>query len=253
MGVSRLKKGLLVGVLTTLSAMTLFSSGTAMAQHDDDSFFRVTPYLWMLGIDGQTAVLGQNADVEAEFSDLLDALNFALMVSMEWNRGNGFVYLDPMFSALEINFETPGPLPLGGTVESDMIIADLGAGYEINDTFDIYAGVRYFDNDITVTPNTIPTPASIGDDWTDFLLGFRVHTELGEKWSVAGKADVAVAGDSDSAYYLQFIFMRHFGENKHLDIGWRHYDVDFESGSGASRFLWDIEHTGPIVGFSWEF
>jgi len=32
-----------------------------------------------------------------------------------------------------------------------------------------------------------------------------------------------------------------------------YYDVDYESGSGLTRFKWDVAHSRPVVGFSWEF
>jgi hypothetical protein len=32
-----------------------------------------------------------------------------------------------------------------------------------------------------------------------------------------------------------------------------YYDVDYESGSGLTRFKWDVAQSGPVVGFSWEF
>ena len=85
------------------------------------------------------------------------------------------------------------------------------------------------------------------------LQVFRVKNEISKKWSFTGKVDGAVGGDSDSAWYLQVIFLRHIGTNKHVDIGYRYYDVDFESGSGLSLFKWDVAHSGPVVGFSWEF
>ena len=93
----------------------------------------------------------------------------------------------------------------------------------------------------------------LGDDWTDFLLGIRARGEISEKWSFAGKFDAAVTGDSESAWLLQAMLLRHFGDNKHLDLGWRYYDVDYESGSGLTRFKWDVAHSGPVVGFSWQF
>ncbi|MEO2177564.1 MAG: hypothetical protein ABGY96_26200 [bacterium] len=93
----------------------------------------------------------------------------------------------------------------------------------------------------------------LGDDWMDYLIGVRANSRVSEKWSVTGKIDVAVGGDSDSALYVQAVFMRYFGDNKHLDLGWRYYDVDYESGAGLTRFKWDVAHSGPVVGFSWEF
>jgi hypothetical protein len=63
----------------------------------------------------------------------------------------------------------------------------------------------------------------------------------------------AVSGDSESAWYAQAVFLRHFSKNRHLDIGWRYYDVDYESGSGLTLFKWDVAHSGPVIGYSWEF
>ena len=32
-----------------------------------------------------------------------------------------------------------------------------------------------------------------------------------------------------------------------------YYDVDYESGSGLTRFQWDVAHSRSVVGFSWQF
>ena len=82
-------------------------------------------------------------------------------------------------------------------------------------------------------------------DWTDFIIGLRVFGELGSNWSMGGRFDGAIGGDSDSAFNLQIVFLRHFGESMHLNLGWRYYDVDFESGTGVDRYKWDVSHSGP--------
>jgi len=253
MKVTVFRRGVLVAALAVLATTASLSPGVASAQQSSDSFFRITPYLWMLSLDGTTAVGGQDVPVDASFGDILDVLNIALSVNMEWNTGKWFFVLDPLYADLEADFAAPDPLPIAGTIEIKMIIADALVGYVLNENFDIYAGARYYDQDITVLPSGPAPTISLGDDWTDFNIGFRAHTEVSDKWSFSGKLDVAVAGDSDSAWYLQAVLMRHFGENKHLDLGWRYYDVDYESGSGLTRFKWDVAQSGPVVGFSWEF
>ena len=246
-----------VAALVVLSSPFLLSPGVAIAQQSNDSYFRVTPYLWMMGLDGTTAVLGNDTDVDASFGDVLDLLNMALSVNLEWKtRSNWYFVFDPLWADLETDFAVPSPpapVPVSGKVETKLTIADLNVGYAINENFDIYAGARYYDQDITIVPSGAAPSIGLGDDWTDFLLGFRVRSEFGDKWSFGGKLDGAVGGDSDSAWYLQAVFLRHFGENKHLDLGWRYYDVDYESGSGLTRFKWDVAHSGPVVGFSWQF
>lgn len=240
----------LATAILTLSISALLMPGVVAAQESDGWNFRISPYIWMLGLDGTTAALGNDVPLEADFGDILDLLNVALSANMEFNNGKWFVVLDPMWASLEAPIDTGGPI--GGKVEIELIIIDALVGVNVAEHFDIYAGARYYDQDITIVPNTLPE-IGLGDDWTDFLLGFRVNGELSEKWSFTGKLDGAVGGDSESAIYAQAMFLRHIGDNKHFDIGYRYYDVDYESGSGLARFKWDVAHSGPVVGFSWEF
>jgi hypothetical protein len=208
--------------------------------------------MWFLGLDGTTAVAGQDAAVDASFSDIFDVLNIALMLNMEWNNGKWFVVVDPMWSELETEYATPGPIPGGGNIDVTMWLVDALAGYMVNENVGVYAGVRYYEQDLDITPTFLPV-FSLGDSWTDFMLGVRAHGAIADKWSIAAKIDGAVAGDSDSAWYIQAVLMRHFGDSMHLDFGWRYYDVDYESGSGLTRFKWDVAHSGPMLGFSWQF
>jgi hypothetical protein len=244
------KRRILTTAILSLAVAASFLPSTVTAQESDSWEFRVTPYLWMLGLDGTTAVLGEDADVDASFSDILDLLNIALSVNMELSKGNVFFVMDAMYAALEMDFEGPGPV--AGDIDIDLIIADLAVGFKVNENFDLYAGVRLYDQEIGITPEMLPK-VTLGDDWTDFVLGFRIHNDMSEKWSFMAKVDGAVSGDSESAWYAQAVFLRHFSKNRHLDIGWRYYDVDYESGSGLTLFKWDVAHSGPVIGYSWEF
>ena len=169
---------------------------------------------------------------------------------MELNNGKWFFILDPMWADLAADIEPGGPI--GGKVEIELIITSALAGVSLTEHFDIYAGARYYDQDITIVPNMLPE-IPLGDDWTDYMLGVRVNNEISQNWSFFGLLEAAVAGDSESAWLAQVMFLRHIGDNKHFDIGYRYYDVDYESGSGLTRFKWDVAHSGPIVGFSWVF
>ena len=244
------KHRVLTAAILSLAVSASFWPDAAVAQESDSWEFRVTPYLWMLGLDGTTAALGNDVPVDASFKDILDNLNIALSVNMELSKGKVFIVLDAMYAQLEMDIE--GPDPIAGTVDIDLVIADLAVGYKVNENFDLYAGARLYDQDIGITLSMLPK-VTLGDDWTDFILGFRVHNDMSEKWSFMAKLDGAVSGDSESAWYVQAVFLRHFSKNRHLDLGWRYYDVDYESGSGLTRFKWDVAHSGPVIGYSWEF
>jgi hypothetical protein len=238
--------------ILSLTISASFGPGTAMAAENDDWEFRISPYVWMMGLDGTTSILGQDANVDASFSDIFDVLNIALSANMELSKGKFFIVFDPLYAQLEADFAGPIGGPVAGTVDVDMVIADLNVGYSFDENFGIYAGARHYDQDITLTANLVPQQ-SLGDNWTDFIVGLRAGGEVSENWSIMGKLDAAVGGDSESAWYFQAVLLRHFGTNKHLNLGWRYYDVDYESGTGISRFKWDVAHSGPVVGFSWEF
>ena len=240
----------LATAILALSISALLMPGVVTAQESDGWKFRLTPYLWALGLDGTTAALGNDVPLEADFGDILDLLNIALSANMEFNNGKWFVVLDPMWADLEAPIDTGGPI--AGKVEIQLIIVDALVGFSLNENFDVYAGARYYDQDITIVPDMAPE-IPLGDSWTDYMLGIRVHNDISDKWSFSAKLDGAVGGDSDSAWYLQAIASRHFSKNRHLDLGWRYYSVDYESGSGLTRFLWDVDHSGPVIGYSWEF
>jgi hypothetical protein len=251
--INRLGQHRVLAVATlTLILSASFWSGAASAQESDNWKFRITPYLWMLGVEGTTAALGSDVEIDMSFSDILDALNIALSANMELSKGKFFVVFDPMYAQLESDIPDPSGGGVAGKLEVDLVIADLNFGYSFDENFGVYAGARYYDQDLAITLGPLPQ-IDLGDDWTDFIVGLRASGRVSKNWSFAGKMDMAVGGDSDSAYYFNAVLLRHFGDNKHLDIGWRHYDVDYESGSGLTLFKWDVEHTGPVVGFSWEF
>ena len=251
-----LVRALAVSALVVISVTAMLLPDDAEAQRVDESYFRVTPYIWALSLDGATGLPnGDDLPIDASFSDLLDNLNMALMVDLEWNtKSDWFFLLDALWANLESDFATPGPLPVTGTTEVEMYLYDALIGYSINETIGAYIGARLNDQEVTInTDGGVAPEVKIGDDWTDFIIGMRVFGELGANWSMGGRFDGAIGGDSDSSFNLQIVFLRHFGENMHLNLGWRYYDVDFESGTGTDRYKWDVSHSGPMIGWSWEF
>ena len=175
----------LTAAILTLAVSTSIWPGTATAQENDGWKFRISPYLWMLGLDGTTAALGSDVEVDASFGDILDKLNIALSANMELSNGKFFVVFDPMYAQLETEYAGTGGGPVGGKIDIDMLIADLDVGFSMDENFDFYAGLRYYDQDIGITPNLLPK-VTLGDDWTDFILGFRFHTSISDKWSFTG-------------------------------------------------------------------
>lgn len=98
------------------------------------------------------------------------------------------------------------------------------AGYAFSDAWEVIAGVRYQDQDLSMKglPNP-PFPDSLGvsDSWSDWFAGLRFNTEMGTNWFFVFRADVSFAGDSDTNYNTEFFFNRRFGDSKALNLGYR--------------------------------
>ncbi|MEO2177563.1 MAG: hypothetical protein ABGY96_26195 [bacterium] len=126
-------------ILIVIMVSVLLMPRVATAQESDGWTFCITPYLWLLALDGKTAALGNDVPVDADFGDILDNLNIAVSANMELNNGKWFVVVDPMWSSLEMPIETDGPF--GGDVEVELLIVDALVGMSVTENFDIYTGL----------------------------------------------------------------------------------------------------------------
>ena len=241
----------LIITVTAVLACTGFCN-SAFAQDDGDWDFRITPYIWFMQIDGETAVAGQNIPVDASFSDILDNLNLSLAANFEANNGKFFFVLDGLYADLEADIE-PNPI-ISATAEVQIVMAYANVGVSISEYFDLYTGVVYQDQDIKIIPGMLPS-VDLGDDWTDYVIGVRAQGSVSENWFFRGRWETQFAGDSESLFSFDVIFSRYFGSNKnmHLDLGFRYFSTDYESGSGLTRFLWDVDMFAPVIGYSWTF
>ena len=61
----------------------------------------VTPYVWGTALKGDVGVGRTSADVDASFSDILDNLNGALMLSLELRKGRFGLLSDSVYANLE--------------------------------------------------------------------------------------------------------------------------------------------------------
>ena len=155
-----------------------------------------------------------------------------------------------MYAQLEMDLQPNNVI--SARVDVDLVMTDALIGANLSEYFDMYGGLRYYDQDITFVPSMLPS-IGLGDDWSDWVIGVRAHGDVSDKWFFSGRLDAGFAGDSDSLWFGQFIFSRRFGSSMHLDLGYRWLLSDYTSGTGLSRFLWNVDQAGPIVGYSWNF
>ncbi len=243
-----------------LGVLGLWSAG-ALAQSSGEKSREIilAPYLWAASIDGTTTIGNlPPLAVDASFGDLASNLDMAFAMHTEFRFNEWVFVIDPMYLSLSMDGALPPPLPgvIPLNLEVEIWLVELWAGYRLSENWEAIGGVRYQSQDINISGLPSPplpvTSAGVSASWSDWFVGTRFKTDISEKWFMLWRADVVIAGDSDTSWNTSIFFNRRVGKkgNKALNLGYRYFVNDFvESGVLA----WDITQDGPVVGFTWVF
>jgi len=209
----------------------------------------VTPYVWMAGLSGDVGVGESVSSVDEDFSDLVDKLELALMMGLEFRHGAWGIFLDGMYMDLEDEEETAaGAVTVG--VRQGLVSA--GGLYRVLDndalTLDLGAGGRFID-----TRLEIDTPLGSADgstDWIDPILVARLRCQVARKIFLALTGDIGGFGaESDLVWQLTAAAGYEFNEWMSLQLGYRHLDYDYED----DVFVYDVATSGFGIGMSFRY
>lgn len=265
-----------------------FAPLNAAAQSPSDRWtFSLMPYLWAPGIDakfkyGPPPAGGASANVNIDAADILEKLDFALMLQGEARKGRwliagDLIYLDfgSQNSQLRSVDFNPGTGPINvattqlntGTKSSlDTTVFSLVGGYSIMHdaaaTLDLIAGFRYIDikvrTDWNLTaavtgPAGTQTFARTGSverstDLFDGIIGARGRFRLGDsQWFVPYHVDIG-AGSSDLTWQgvVGVGYGFKWGEVL-LSYRYLYYD------EGDDKFVQKLRLGGPGLGVNFRF
>ena len=243
--------------------------------------FDVTPYFWAPAIDADSTVSGQTAAIDVSFGDIVDAADtlFGLSARVEAWRGKWGLIFDGMYIAITIDedaqLQTP-PVSVGIEVEVTQSMLDFAVSYRVaevslgenQDTqtgkttpvlrIEPIAGIRYnyLKQEIGLDVN-VPGVGSRGttlggsEEWFDPFVGGRILLVVNEKVSFGLRGDVGGFGigeASDLAWNLILGVGYQPWKRVSLKLGYRVYDLDYETGSGRDTFGFDGQMKGPMLG-----
>lgn len=214
--------------------------------------FAIAPYFWMAGMSGDVGQFGlEPIHVDADFSDLLDHLDFAAMAIGEARNDRFSIFADVMYTKLGGDGQPSGPIVDDIEVTSKTFAGLLGAGYSVlqdgNSHLDIVAGARLWSADTEISISglggLIDGTFSDGDTWVDGLVGVRGRYDFNENWYFTGWGMVGAGGadlDWDVAGGLGY----QFNDTWSGVAGYRALGVDYSS----DGFVFDVVQQGPILG-----
>ena len=251
-------------------------AGTAAADESqpDGWTFSLTPYLWAAGLYGDVTVRGNTASISSSFIDTLQTSDSVLGFQghFEARRGRLGGFIDGTYMKLGEDDIAVGPLSVDATQE--LTFVEFGLLYRVADlpwesgggdpTFnsplgahiDVYGGGRYTHIGAELE---FPIGASVDGsrDWVDPIVGMRVTGDLSEHWQIILGGDVGGFGvNSNFAWSAVGLLSYRF---EMLDLhssavaGYRALGQDYDAGSGANRFQWDVTMHGPIIGLMLRF
>lgn len=211
--------------------------------------WRVTPYLWGLGIDGEIALGPVGRDVSVEFADVLNVLAGTALMHVEAQKGEHILFGDLNWLKVEPEEEIA---TIGGVAEAEMDSTIIELGYaRDSDGIGFEAGMRYWDFDIEIDP-ALAAGVVRGDSWIDVFGGFRHTRDLSQKWSMTTRGNLG-AGGADLSVGFQMDFARELERGNAIVAGFKLIEVDYEkSNVRGIPFVLDAMFFGATVGFTFD-
>ncbi len=234
----------------------------------------MTPYFWAAEIDGDATLRGRTGPVDVSFSDLLDNLDIAFMGRLETWKGEWGLFLDGLYMDLGAEFSTPQG-SISADIDVKMTMLEFGIGYHLWETqvgkegsqklsFDLLGGGRYMnlEGEVDVRTNGPLSGLGLGrtfgrrEEWVDPIVGGRLRWDIDEKLAAAVRFDFGGFGIGDGSnltWNLLAGIDYKLKENMSLKVGYRIFDMDYDSGSGNKEFGLDAQFRGPIFGLTIKF
>ncbi|TGD76069.1 hypothetical protein E4634_00525 [Mangrovimicrobium sediminis] len=243
--------------------------------------FEVTPYAWAKSVEGESG----GADIDLDFwDDLADILDAAAMVSgtARYNRWTLFTSYE--FNRIKAGGRTAGEfdytVPEDGStipvaadarvkIDQEQTYIDVGGAYDLavypTALWQVAAGVRWFDIDLKLKLRdiTVITPdetfesegafRQIGDDWYTPFVGGRLLAQVGEKWRLRMRGDYGYADSDNGFWLLEALLDYRVADWGAVEFGYRHLDIDYANDSASKPYDYDVEESGPVLGFIFRF
>ncbi|WP_281299036.1 hypothetical protein [Flavobacterium limnophilum] len=235
-------------------------NGTAASSPNKWTFI-VEPYMMFPNMKGSVG-LGDlpNVTVDADSNAILGHLKMGFMLNAEastgkWTIGSDFLYMDLAqgvkpgvliangeLSAKQLGWEVSGlhnvtpwlELGLGGLLNS------VNSGLDINQK--------------VIGGGTASKSKSMTKTWFDPMLIARVNSKSGEKIIYQFRGEIGGFGiGSDLAWQMQAYAGYRFSKLFQITAGYRVISLDYETGSGGNRFMYNVDTSGLVARFGFNF
>lgn len=217
--------------------------------------FDIAPYLWASGVKGTVGVRNRTAGVDVSFWDIIENLDFALMLPGEVRRGRWGIAGEVIYLGLSKSKATPGPAITSAEFELSQLMLEASPRYRVLDRvrcrIDVLAGVRF----VSLKPKLTLVPAAelqARRSWADPIVGARFIADLASRWLVQLRGDIGGFGiASDFTWQALALTGYEISDRVSVFAGYRYLDFDFSDDNDG--FLYDVATRGPVLGVNLSF
>ncbi len=238
-----------------LVAIAFAVCSTGSAQADESAAaqgwdWRVTPFLWAAGIDGNVSLGPASRPVDVAFSDIVNVLDGVVLLHFEGMHAGHGIFGDVTWLSLEPDDKVTAT---GGVTKSsfDTTIVEGGYLHELSNNLSLELGVRYWDFGLEIRPARLPS-AQRDDSWLDYFVGIRHEQPIGKNWRLSVEGSIGTGG-SDTPWGVQLLFARKFSSGNAFVVGFKLLSIDYSNQSVKGlAFNVDTRFEGMTVGYRFD-
>lgn len=223
--------------------------------------YLVQPYLMFPNMNGEVG-LGElpNANVDASAGDIFNNLQIGAMLYLEahndlWAVSSDLLYMDLNQDVSERN------LVKSGNADAKQFAWELAGLRKLLPWLEAGLGARL--NSLTSglqlnieTPGgeTSDKSKSLTKTWVDPIIISRIKIPAGNTFLFQVRGDIGGFGiGSQFAWQVQADAGYRFSRLFDMGLSYRIIGIDYETGSGDSRFLYNVNTFGPCIKFGFNF
>ena len=253
---------LFAGILLSLFSTDLRAQKdeTSAAGKDQWSFL-IEPYMLFPNMKGSVGLgVLPDAPIDANTNDIFGNLKMGFMLNLEasndtWAVGSDFIYMNLSrgvesgilidsgdISAKQFAWEIMGLRRITPWLEVGLggILNSINAGVDLNLN--------------AIGGGTTPQSRSLTKTWFDPMIITRIRNRAGEKFIYQFRGEIGGFGiGSDFAWQIQAYAGYRFSKLFHVTGGYRIISLDYTSGSGQDRFMYDVDTSGPVIRLGFNF
>ena len=250
-----MKKAIKVAILALAATPTVLHA-------DQDWSYRLSPYLWFAGIEGDISTVEGSPviPIDISSSDALRDNELSLMFIFEAKKQRHGMLIDFLYTDTQSDTLLIDALNLNLKSTSKNTVLSAAYVYELQKqdktSVDFFAGLRYWDIE-----TKLKFEGGLGflagrqikdsEDWIDPFLGIKGRASLGDSnFYVSGWAGLGGFGvGSDSFYDIAANIGYQWNNAIGTTLGYREFSVDYED----DGFVYDVSQPGWALGLTWAF